>query len=149
MNPHNERGQLQELENRLEQERNLRMGLKANMELQAGKIQKLLHDNEELGADKAAALEQLARIQDCLNADPSNLEEKLEELRRWQELAQRKLGPTLESAEHQADILWSYVNAMGSPGHRLTIRLGTIAEKTWIGRKLKRVAAWLLALRRA
>ncbi len=138
-----------ELQKRLEQEHNLRLAQKANMEMQAAKIQKLLYENEELGADKVQACEKLQGLLAILGTDQENAEITAAELKRWKELGQTKLASTLDAAEHQADILWSYVKAMGSPGHRAMMSFGALLGKCWLGRKLKSFCAAMLALKKA
>jgi hypothetical protein len=146
---HKLRDEIQELSAKLEREHNLRLGLRANLELQANKIQKLISENEELGADRAQALELFNKLLAILGTDEAHAEASVAELRKWKELGEQRLAPTLDAAQLQADILWSYVKAMQSPGHRLVAFLGGLVRGRWLGRKVKSMLAFLMALHQA
>jgi hypothetical protein len=141
--------ELQELSAKLEREHNLRLGLRANLELQANKIQKLISENEELGADRTQAMELLHKLLAVLGTEETHAETAVAELLKWKELGEQHLAPTLDAAQQQADILWSYVKAMQSPGHRFVSLLGGLLRGRWLGRKIKSVLAFLLALHEA
>ena len=116
-------------------------------ELQAKKIQTLLEDCERLGAEKGEIVDNYHQILQQLNTDPTGAAARVNELQRWEHLGKTRLAPTIQSAEHQAEILWSYVAAMSSPGHRLVSFLGRKLGRTWIAVKARDALLWLMAFR--
>ena len=113
--------------------------------LQADKIRALLDDAERLGAENEAERRRADRLTDEL----ASLNAVIAELQPWKQLAVDRLGPNLPAAAHQLDVLWSYVAAMGSPGHRFITWCGKMAGKTLLGRFVKRCLNLLLVLRQA
>ncbi len=123
----------------------LHQAAQQTMRLQAQKIQLLLDDAERLGAENAAE----CRRSEDLARQIQQLKVEISELVPWRELVTARLGPDLKAASNQADILWSYVAAMGSPGHRFVSWLGRTAGKTLFGRALRKLLNLVMVLRQA
>ena len=113
--------------------------LENNLRLQAKKIQDLLVENESLGA-AVKNLESKVTI----------LEQENARLLGWYDMATKSLQTEdLNAAQEQVRVLWSYVHAMGSPGHRAVSFTSRQFGKLWIGRFCKRSAKWAYAVIKA
>jgi hypothetical protein len=119
------------------------------LKLQAEKIRSLIEENEKLGARAVQAESLIHAICCSLNKKPDEVLVELEGLKRWRHIGATKLAPTVEQAEMQIDILWSYVKAMGSPGHRAVSFIGKRLGGFFLFRWLKNAAYALMALRQA
>lgn len=123
----------------MSQHRNQANGLYATLHLQAEKINELLLENERLAANNQS-----------LSQEVLALEAETARLRAWYDLATQRLQTNdLGVAQQQLDILWSYVQAMGSPEHRAVTFLNRLVSKLWLGRVCKRGAKWVYAILKA
>lgn len=117
----------------------IREGLESDLDLQSGKIQRLLDVNEDSGANLEKTKKENAR----------NVAEVQAELEQWRNLCISRLGPNIEAANHQIDVFRSYVDAMGSPGHRAVSYLGRKVGQGKIGRIARKLVNLLIALKQA
>jgi len=114
-------------------------GLEDNLQLQAQKISQLLEENERLGSEGIKYKNEIT----ALHAEVARLQS-------WYSLASEGLNTTdLETARQQIAVLWSYVHAMGSPGHRMITFLGKTFGNNFIGRMLRKLVRLFTAIKNA
>ena len=107
--------------------------------LQARKINALLVENEKLGSQNHELQQKITL-----------LEHENSRLLPWYKLATSKLRTEdIQLADQQFDILWGYVHAMGSPGHRVVTFFSRQVSKLWLGRVCKRSLKWIYAIVKA
>lgn len=112
---------------------------------QAQKISQLLSASEVLGARLHESQEKCALLTEVND----EMKAKLAEAQHWKDMGVARLGPTFELANHQIDVLRSYVDAMGSPGHRFVTFAGKRLGGGVVGRMFRRALAAGIALKRA
>lgn len=122
-----------------------RADLAENLSLQALKIRELLQANEALGAEACELRNRAGSLEHQLERAQTHIEE----LAKWRDLCQARLGRDVASASHQLDVWWSHVLAMQSPGHRLVSVMGRALGNGRAALFLRKLMNFVLALKKA
>ena len=133
----------QKLQDELKTTKEINITLELVSEMQAKKINELISECEEMGAE----LKSLEALERRLLYISTNSQAALSELFAWRHLGMTQLGPSIEGAQHQLAIFWGYVKAMETPGHRFVSFIGRGLSKNFLGRKLKDLLYALYALK--
>ena len=121
----------------------------ATLLLQAQKIKDLIELNEILGADKHDMEVRFNQLLQLLGTTHGQEELRITELKEWEALGKTSLGPNIPHAKNHLTILLGYARELASPGHRIIRFLDNTLGRTFFGRTVKRLLAFVLALRQA
>lgn len=92
--------------------------LNYTLQMQAGRISKLLEENERLGVDLQNVKAKFDSLVSLLNCSSEKAEREIESLIEWKKLAQEKLASTIDGAQKQVDLLWNCHKELNSSSHR-------------------------------
>lgn len=121
------------------------------IQIQAEKIASLIGKAEKLGAKASDSQEQVQKLLTSIQElEDQNqlLSREISRLREIEAVVVARLGNTPEQISHQVDVLFSYVAAMGSPGHRAVTFLGKKLGRGRVGRVFRRAVMLGVAFRK-